>query len=193
MRIRVSAVTVFFLFLLLATDREHLALASILAAAFHECGHLAAAALLRVPLRSLRLDLMGAGLEPAETLFSYSSEFLLAAAGPLFSFLLPVLLLLTGGSATGFWFLLSSVSLLLGTLNLLPIPGFDGGRMLSSALNARLPFSAARRISEGLGLAVLFLLWALGAYLLLRGGAGLSLFCFSASLFSRLSDPRGRL
>ena len=66
---------------------------ALIAATLHECGHILAARLLRIPLRLLELDIMGARLYPAATLPSYGAEALLAGAGPLASLLLALPLL----------------------------------------------------------------------------------------------------
>ena len=85
----------------------------------------------------------------------------------------------------------STGSLLLGLLNLLPIRSFDGGRMLSAAISAMLGEGAAEYVLRLTSFLFLFLLWAVSVFFLLRAGDGLSLFCFSMSLFSHffaLSD-----
>lgn len=169
---------------LLLTDRSHLALAALLAAAVHEAGHLVLARVLRVPVRALRFHLLGAGLVPGGRLLCYGEEFLLCAAGPLFSLLFAALPAPFWGRSE-FAVLLSCASLLLGMLNLLPIRAFDGGRMLACALSARWDPAAADRVLTATSLLFLLLLFAAASYFLLRAGDGLSLWCFSMSLFSR--------
>ena len=86
----------------------------------------------------------------------------------------------------GTGFNLCTVSLLLGALNLLPIEGFDGGRMLSVLVCGRHGPSAAA-ISVTIGSVVsVTALWMLSVYLLLRWGSSPSLFIFSASVFCRV-------
>lgn len=70
-------------------------------------------------------------------------------------------------------------------LNLLPIRAFDGGRMLACALSARWDPAVADRVLTATSLLFLLLLFAAASYFLLRAGDGLSLWCFSMSLFSR--------
>ena len=182
-RMKVSPLVAVFFMGLLLTDRSLLCLSAFLAAAFHEVGHLLAARLLKIPIRRLRLDLLGARMDTVGRMMTYGEEWLLCAAGPLFS------LLLSGGlcflwEISPFAKLLSAASLLLGLLNLLPIRNFDGGRMLSVALSS---FFGERISDYALRLTsflFLFLLWAVSVYFLLLAGDGLSLFCFSMSLFS---------
>jgi stage IV sporulation protein FB len=175
-------VAVFFVGLLL-TDRSLLCLSAFLAAAFHELGHLLAARLLGIPIRRLRLDLLGARMDTVGRMMTYGEEWLLSAAGPLFS------LLLSGGlfflwDVCAFTRLLSAASLLLGLLNLLPIRSFDGGSMLSVALSFFFGEGVSDYVLRLTSFLTLFLLWAVSVYFLLLAGDGLSLFCFSMSLFS---------
>lgn len=184
LRLEIEPAAAVMLTALLLTDRTGLCLAALLGAGIHEAGHIVAAKLLKIPVRALRFHLLGAGLEPGGRLLSYGEEFLLCAAGPLCS-------LLCAAAPAALWgkslFLrqFSCVSLTLGLLNLLPVRGFDGGRMLEAALLPALGIRACGNIITASSLVLLFLLWAVAVYFLLRTGDGLSLWCFSMSLFSR--------
>ena len=175
---------------MILADRSGICLITVFAAVLHECGHLLAARLLRIPPRALHLDLLGARIEVDGYLLSYGEEWLLCAAGPLVS-------LLAASAAAPLWSafwaarVFSCASLVLGLLNLLPIRTFDGGRMLE-CLFCR--FGNERVAERGMLLCsylFLFLLWATAVYFLLRAGDGLSLLCFSMSLFLRFFDGEG--
>ncbi|MBQ8310627.1 MAG: site-2 protease family protein [Clostridia bacterium] len=178
-----------FVFLIgtLLTDRSGVGALTMLAAFLHEGGHLLAAKIMQIPLRNLRLDLLGARLDVAGRIVSYSEEWLLCAAGPITS-------LLCSALVAPFWQLsqfaviFSCASLLLGLLNLLPITTFDGGRMLESFLLSFTTIENTRRIMKGFTFLFLFLLWASAVYFLLRSNDGLSLLCFSMSLFGRFFE-----
>ena len=172
----------FFLSFLLLFEKD-LILPSLLAAAFHECGHLLFARLLRVPISELSLDLFGARITVSSGLISYGSEFLLALAGPLFSFLLASLIQVPLGS---FLSSLKEASLFLGALNLLPIRGFDGGRMLTSFVLRFFSPSVATFLDRLLTGAFLIFLWGISVYLLLVKSGGLPLFVFSVGVFSKI-------
>ena len=184
---RVNPLILLFTLIMLCTDQSGIILATVLAAGIHEIGHLVAAWTMRIPLGGLRWGTLGMRLEVKGRILSYGEEWLLCAAGPLAS-----LLAAAGGAL---WWeeaeiarLFSCASLILGILNLLPIRSFDGGRMLACCM-ARL---GATRLTEDLlrVVSVLFLclLWATAVYFLLRTGSGLSLFCFSLSLFYRFFE-----
>ncbi len=189
-RWRFCPTVLLFLIWMLFCDRSGIGVATLLAAALHECGHLAAAKWLRIPFRALRLTPLGARLETGTGVLSYGEEFLLAAAGPLTS-LLASLGAAMFWRAFGFFRLFSCASLLLGVLNLLPIRSFDGGRMLESMLSQKAGVRVACRMMQVLSFFFLLVLFSLAVYLLLRAGDGLSLLLFSVSLFFRFFDAMG--
>ena len=175
---------------MLLTDRTGIGAITLFAALMHEAGHLLAAHLLKIPPKALRIDLLGARIEVDGYLLSYGEEWLLCAAGPLVS------LLGTAVAAPlwGVWEVarvFSCASLVLGLLNLLPIRTFDGGRMLECMLCRFGNERVAARCMTLCSFLFLFLLWATAVYFLLRAGDGLSLLCFSMSLFLRFFDGEG--
>lgn len=158
-------------------------------AIIHECGHLMAAVLLGIPLRSLDVGLFGASLRVRGSLISYPKEFLLCAAGPAMNFLSALAVVIFSEhrgyySECGEWFM--SVSVMLGLLNLIPAEGFDGGRMLSVILTSMLGPRISARILSVTSFLSIVILWMFSVYLLLRYGTSLSLFVFTLSLFYRL-------
>ncbi len=186
-RIRVAPQVAILFLLMILSDRSGLCLVTVGAALLHECGHLVAARLLRIPISGLQMSFLGARLEVSGRMLSYGEEWLLCAAGPFAS-------LFAAAIAAPLWQYtdvaraFSCASLVLGLLNLLPIQSFDGGRMLSCVL-ARV--GGARVAERGGALCsffFLFLLWAVAVYFLLRVGDGLALFCFSLSLFLRFFE-----
>ena len=185
LRLKAGISAIFFGFAVLMTDIE-MTLPCLLSAAFHECGHILASKLLGIRLEEMKLDLFGARLSVSSREISYRAEFLLCAAGPLFSLLLALLCSFWGSDTYVFFRNLRDSSLFLGLLNLLPVRGFDGGRMLS-ALIALLgsPFSAdlIERLFTGF---FLIILWGIAVYLLLITGGGLTLFVFSVGLFCKV-------
>ena len=185
MKIRVAPGFLLLFFTLLWTNGMFFA-ALLLAAAIHECGHLLAARLLGIRLRLLELDIGGAKLYPARALPSYRAEAILAAAGPVFS-LLPALFCLSSPFGKAF----AGATLSLAVFNLLPIGGFDGGRILFALLAPLTDADRARRALAVTTYLSLLLLFALSACLLLRYGENMALAVLSASLFARQFLPHG--
>ena len=171
----------------LIADREGILRASVLAALIHEVGHLIAARLQKIPIVAFRFDILGARLDVGDRLIGYREEWLLCAAGPMASLLFSLLMapLWRFGS---FFFAVSCASFLLGLLNLLPVRGFDGGRMAEAFLcrffGARVGFSVMTLVTH----TALLLLWSVSVYFLLRTGGGIALFCFSLSVFAKFIE-----
>ncbi len=186
-RFRIQPMAFVLLLWMLLTDRGGIALMTLAAAILHEAGHVAAAALMHVPLKDLHLDFLGARLNVSGRVLSYGEEWLLCAAGPLTSLTLAVLVCPLWRMC-GYAVTFSCASLILGILNLLPIRTFDGGRMLESLLCSFFSVRTSRQVMHGCTFTFLFLLWAISVYFLLRANDGLSLLCFSMSLFSRFFE-----
>ena len=188
-RLLIQPLAIIYLIWMFFTDKSGIAAISLLAAALHEVGHLVAARFLKIPIRAMRFDLLGARIDVKGRILSYGEEWLLCMAGPLSSLLFSLL-------GSFFWsngklaIAFSCASLLLGLLNLLPIQTFDGGRMLECAL---LSFSTPKRASSILrGCTFLFLwfLWAFSAYLMIKIADGISLFFFTLTLLSRFFEEK---
>ncbi len=182
MKIRITPGALLLLCVMLFTQ-DMLFPATLLAAAWHECGHLLAARALGVRLRLLELDIPGARLFPLGPLPSYAAEGWLAAAGPAASFLLAALLLPLQGE---FFAAVLASTLSLGLFNLLPVSGFDGGRVLGAVVT---PLFGERAGTQSVRIASylsIFFLFSLSASLLLRYGENLSLAVLCTSLFTRI-------
>ena len=182
MRIRITPGAFLLLAVMLFTGNT-LFWATLLAAAVHECGHLLAARLLGVRLHLLELDIPGARLLPAGALPSYAAEGWLAAAGPAASFLRAAFIYPLNGS---FFTLTLAATLSQGLFNLLPVEGFDGGRIFSALITPLTGECIAARIRLSVSYLCIFFLFSLSATLLLRYGENLSLAVLSASLFARI-------
>ena len=103
-----------------------LLLASLL---LHEVGHMIAAAILRVPVREFGLKLGGAYVRRAQAL-RRRDEILIAVSGPLINLLVVVPLIFVPRLG----FQLATCNLMLGVINLLPLPSSDGLRVLRNLL-----------------------------------------------------------
>ena len=184
LKICVSAFSLIILFSLILS-RSCFSLTALLAAALHECGHILASRHCKIKLKQMKLGIFGASLVTEGTLCSYKSEIFLAAAGPLvniFCFLLCSLVPQKSDILENF----KIASLFLALLNLLPIKELDGGRIAYCTLASLLSPRVALRVVEGLSFSIIFSLWALSIYLILRLGASLSLFVFSCFLFCKI-------
>lgn len=184
--------------LMLIFEPPDIALPSLAAAVIHECGHLFAARSLKIGLHSLEVGPLGATIRTHDALISYGREWMLCAAGPAANLLSAASTYMLFGKTESFCgygtaFNFFAVSLFLACLNLLPIAGFDGGRMLGTTVCRRLgPRASAFAVDLGTVIS-LSVLWGISVYLLLRHGSSLSLFVFSASVFCRVFIDGGNV
>ncbi len=188
-RLLIQPLAVIYLLWLLIIDKSGIAAMSLLAAALHEVGHLVAARFLKIPIRAMRFDFLGARIDVKGRILSYGEEWLLCMAGPLSS-LVASLVGSLFWSHTKLAIAFSCASLLLGLLNLLPIQTFDGGRMLECAL---LSFTTPQKVTSilrGCTFLFLWLLWAFSAYLMIKIADGISLFFFTLTLLARFFEGR---
>ena len=159
------------------------------ACAVHELGHGAAIRLLGGRVQSLRLTAVGAVLQPQRArLFSYGEEWVMAAAGPLASFLLAVGSAVWGrqfGGADAY--LLSGLSLALGLFNLIPARPMDGGRMLQAMLSRFLGLDVGETAVQTTTRIFGIFLTGAGVWLWRMGGNFTLLLCGIWLLFRRRS------
>ncbi|HEY8555351.1 MAG TPA: site-2 protease family protein [Burkholderiales bacterium] len=167
---------------------------------FHELSHSLVARRYGLPISGITLFIFGGVAEMQQEPPTPKSEFLMAVAGPIASFVLAFLLyqayLATAGDApsavNGVLYYLGLVNLVLGVFNLVPGFPLDGGRMLRAALwgwkgDFRWATRVAATIGSGFGLALIVLgaiafvtgnfiggMWWFLIGLFLRGAAGMS-------------------
>ena len=169
----------------------------LVAIVLHGIGHMLAARAVGTKFRRLRLSRTGMRLITDEGGFaSYDDELICALGGPAANacaaLAVRALVWMFPSIAPGAEQFIP-LSLSLGLLNLLPLRGFDGARILFCFLCAhhrRLPSLSPDRAARAVSLLsclVLTLLWLLSVYLLLRRGSALSLFLFCLQLFRSLA------
>ena len=132
---------VFWVVCILLYEPPAYALFMLAATLLHETGHLFAFYLCGEPLPAFRGRQCGLLLIPVGDSLSPRRELLICAAGPLFNLaacltLLPALHTAALAEAAFCFF---ALNLFTALFNLLPLSGFDGGRMLSASLSLLLP------------------------------------------------------
>lgn len=186
MKIKIGFFSVM-LFISLLLSHSYFALAALLSVFLHELGHIIVAKILKIHLAECKIGIFGAALTPEASDFSYVEEIFLCLGGPLANLLTAATVLpffvLTKNTVI-LYFIISSVSLAL--LNLLPIKGFDGGRILYSLLCLLFDITAAERSLSVCSFITVLILWFVSVYFLMIANANLSLFIFSISLFFKL-------
>ena len=185
LKIRISFFALLML-IALTLSNSSVSFAALIAAALHELGHIFAAKIFKTDLGELNLGIFGASLSLKGAVTSYKAEMAVAFFGPLANLLCVLLVSLFSNASCTFLQTFSTCSLFLAILNLLPISDLDGGRILLCFLSLFLPCYTANKILKICSFCIVFSLWCLSVYLLLRLGASLSLFVFSSALFCKV-------
>ncbi len=185
LKFSISPATFILLICMVATTPMPRMFGCFAAASIHELGHIAAAKLLDIDLTHMKLDVLGARLTATGRLCSYPALVALCLSGPFINLLCFALALPFCASSEWIMeFCLSSLSLCL--LNLIPIQGFDGGRIIHGILSSFIEITAAERICAFLSFFSLLCMWLFSVWMILRTGTSLTLFVFSCCLFGML-------
>ena len=161
----------------------------------HELGHSVVARKYGIPIKGVTLFIFGGVSEMEDEPPTAKSEFLMAVAGPVVSFLIAIICypVYTSGlrlgwpiQLTGVVFYLSWINALLGAFNVIPAFPLDGGRLLRSYLwsrkgNLRRATRIASNIGSGFGLGLIFL----GVFSLFQGNVVAGIWWFLIGLFLR--------
>ncbi|MCD7928329.1 MAG: hypothetical protein LUF80_05645, partial [Oscillospiraceae bacterium] len=143
-----------------------------LAAALHEMGHILCCRVLDVPVRRLRLSLVGAELDLGERCRSGTEECLVALAGPLVN-LITAVLAMSAPLSGQLNYLFAGASLMLALFNLLPVLPLDGSRVLHGALSALCSLEQADRVTAGISRLLKLALLPPGAWCAAQGNPSL--------------------
>lgn len=160
--------------------RQKSLLLLLFAAAIHESGHFFAARLLGLPFSLFRLSVRGAVLRTRGQRFSYGAEILLCAAGPAANLIFGAVWQLFFGG------IFVRMNLFLALLNLLPVPGLDGGRILFCGISYAAGPGTAQKVITVLSFFSVIFLWLLSVFFLIRYGMTLSLLLFCCSIFIKV-------
>ena len=186
MKIKITCFAVM-LFLSFIISYSGFAFCVLLAVLIHELGHIFTARYLNISLSECKIDIFGASLCPAAYNFSYKDEILLCISGPMSNLLtllpfIPFALVFKHDLSICF----ATASLALALLNLLPISGFDGGRIFYALVCILSDPDTANTVISVVSFFCILVLWLISVYLLLIARSNLSLFVFSISLFIKI-------
>lgn len=161
----------------------------------HEIGHSVVARGYGIPIKGITLFIFGGVAEMTDEPPSAKSEFLVAIAGPIVSFMASAFFYIlfwatavVGGPMplAGVLGYLSMINLILGVFNLIPAFPLDGGRVLRAALwGWKKDLALATRISSALGSGFGILLMVLGMINLLGGNIIGGIWWFVLGIFLR--------
>ena len=145
----------------------------------HELGHSVTARRYGIPIRGITLMIFGGVAELESNPKNPKEEFMVAAAGPLVSFLLSALFFALSGMVQNtdlsrqvlvVFRYLFMINMVLGIFNLVPAFPLDGGRILRAILwKASGNYGQATRWSATAGIYFSYAMMALGAWELVQG------------------------
>lgn len=158
---------------ILLTEPPAYALFLLAATALHETGHLFAFLACGEPLPRFTGRRFGLLLTPQGEPLSPGRTLLICGAGPLFNLLACLALLpaLRGGNAGGAGFCFFALHLYTALFNLLPLSGFDGGRMLAALFTLFFPPEVGRRAYTAVAVAGALFFYFFALFLSFAAGA----------------------
>jgi len=107
----------------------------IIAATFHELGHMVAMLAFSAHIEYLEINIGGLAIKYDNYKLSYGQEIVCTASGPAFSLLLAAAAASTGKLASSeFAYVTAGASIALFIFNMLPVSMLDGGRILNQIL-----------------------------------------------------------
>ena len=182
----------FILFLMLAFDAVWVAVLTLLVAALHELGHIAAALTVGVGDMSIpRAVLTGLRIRLGR-LLSYREEVIVALGGPLAN-ILAFFALLPLTRVNNYIITLAAINLLTAVSNLIPIRGFDGQRILTGLLASRVSAVVIDTVTRGLTVGISAAVALLSLIFMMRVGEGYWIFAvFFAILCKEILGNRRR-
>jgi Zn-dependent protease len=169
---------------ILLTEPPAYALFLLAATALHETGHLFAFFACGEPLPRFGGRGFGLLLTPQGGSLFPKHELMICAAGPLFNLAgcLALIPALHAGVASEANFCFFALNLLTALFNLLPLSGFDGGRMLSATLSLTCPPPVARAVCAAVSLGGALFFYFVALFLSFVAGAGIYPFALAAFL-----------
>lgn len=189
-RLKISIFGILMILILMFGDNYKYTVIALCAALVHESGHIIAALILKMKIDGFTLNILGAKIGVSLPMYSYKKEMLLSLSGPFANIVSGIISLFVFKSSIAqtntYLVFFTIASFFLAILNLLPIKGFDGGRIFICLSAPLLDAYTPEKWLERLSFLFVFILWVISVYLMLRIGSSLTLFVFSTALFAEL-------
>lgn len=162
--------------IMLATDRTGIALPTIFAVILHEIGHLFAMWVLDCVPKQVKL--IPASVQITSNFSKrYRNDILIALCGPVINLILFLTLYFNYLCFKNELVLhYALINLLVGSFNLLPVSGLDGGTVLFCLLVKKIEFSRSKLIVKLVTLLFAVIILIIGITLTVRGKVNLSLY-----------------
>ncbi len=171
----IAAVSLFFML------EPSIGISAVFSVLIHESGHLLMGGLCGARIRRITLATPGAVIEFDRT-FGYHDGILVYGAGIFFN-------LISGAFATVFgekYIVFMLFSLGYALINMIPISGLDGGRLLECVLSFFLSYRVHDTVCKWISFLSLFFLWQCSIYILFKTQINISPFIVCIFLFFEL-------
>lgn len=126
----VAVITIFLL-----TDKTGLGVISLISCCIHESGHLLSFYIAKIKPRLLTFDLTGIKLEQPTQQLPFFIEIFILISGS-FANYLTAFILSSFSFSTNLNLAIIMINIIIGSFNLLPIKGFDGGKIVFAVLSS---------------------------------------------------------
>lgn len=193
-KFELSGGALFLMALLLYLDRDGILLWFVLSVSLHELGHLGAIRLLGGTVQRMRVSCVGVELKLSQREPLSAEKMLpIALAGPTVNFLLCMLGIILARRGMGAeLYLFAALNFGLGSFNLLPVNGLDGGWAMRGILcRFGSEETAERVLMITTQVVALFLLSGGGVLMWQSGGRSFTVFLTGAWLWCRQRRGRG--
>lgn len=168
---------------------------SYMTAFIHECFHVAAMTLFKIPLKRIDIQPFGicAYLNNVSVFSSYK-EALIALSGPLFNFSAAfILMAINKYTSHDLLAFAIHINLLMGAFNLIPTLPLDGGRTLRALLSMRFGIIKAYNFMLSLSRKIIFLILTIGVIIILFIPFNFSLILICTFLLSNITNEEKSL
>ncbi len=184
----------FWILLMLAFDTPAMTIATLMAAALHEIGHIAVMAHLSRGKLSLPRTVMF-GLRLRENrLLSYKEEAFLALGGPLANIIAFIILIPLFDLCDGYFFIFAFLNLLTAISNLIPIKGYDGYKIIECLLAPKMGIDKCARIISSISFLFSTVAVFASLFLIMKIGEGYWIFAvFFAILIKDILKMQNRI
>ena len=171
--------------LMLMLDRSNTAIITLISAVLHESGHLIMMYAFLSPPEKLTLSFFGMRIDKKDSSLSFFKETIVALAGPTVNLIIALLsFIFYKFYCNELMLKISTINLMLGLFNLIPVEPLDGARAIKNTLSMFLDEQCIDKILNSLLWIFLILLYCLSIKVINLSGYNFTLliFCIYISL-----------
>lgn len=176
-KIKIDFLFVAVLTFITITDKTLLSLCAVCLIFAHEIGHIVSARILKVPVSEINFGAMSIDIEKPQIYCqkSFDQKIIITLSGFIFNLFIFIILswvyIITKSEII---ILIAFQSLIIGTINILPIESLDGGEAVNLILSRFFSYEKAKKISSVLSIVFLVPVIVLGFFLIAKSWRNMS-------------------